>query len=726
MLRSNGILYSLNLYIQVKVIDSCGCPQATNTNTSTPSPNPDSVSRGMQPQHQPLDTFQPGQPATSTYQSGPSLPVQATLSPQDSARSLFTANRPLSFIPFDDRVTLNRPQAEQISEAQGFAIPPLSEPGTQGPGRKIQPSVFSSESDKFGSSSEEPERPDGSLELSKEAVTPSPHDHDSERLQEEAQTAEQSNPVVIGDAAPIFLHRTTQAESYLGSPKEIHSSPSTTSSNRTPTQADFPGIRRSNELSQLVTKDPEEIPPVPIPVDQGISQERGAGRMVTQEESRDPKSSPQPSGIRVVNAAIPAHGGAGQSVRRSTGLTSSDVVGSAEAGTTTWLEPNSTVEQPYPTSHSAGTDSMFHTAGNSREAGAVPPQEVNLHSTPRASVQMGFQDPVYASAGGLRTTSVPVRQGPATIVSAPNQHATRPFSFIEYASKERASPSRDFKPREPSIDSLPDEVHQDRPPSPISPARSLTRNHPDESNELPPVQYGSDRDIVPADGRSSPPNRHRSFSRPFKSPDIAQHPAFRQEQELQPLTEATDLPSQYYPAQIRREEAFLPRQQGTEYQLEGVGPPPIELVRSKSRSRRSSRGSGFFKNLGNSSRADIPPVPTGVERESATPSIPLSTSTPAGTDKKAKRTSLFRSLTGHGSGSDRSKESVTAQAPGSRTDLLQQSQSKSPSADSEDFPTRGKSKKLRDKLKRDPSAGATEPDSGKKKRFSALGASLTS
>ena len=564
--------------------------------------------------------------------------------------------------------------------------------------------------------------------VSRDAVKASIQDQDSERPQEEAQGEEQINPVIIGDAAPILLHQTAEADSYLGSPKEAQSPQSVTSSNKTPTQANFPGLRRSIELrtSQVATTSPEETPPVPTDVGRRTSQERGTGHMVTQEELRDPQSTLQRFGIRIVNTAITAHEGPGQSPARNNDLPTPDIVASAEDGAKTWPPPNTTVEQPNSTPESTEMDSTFHTADSNREPNAVPPQDSNRDPTPQVSVQNTFQEPIHTPAGEARAASVPVRQGPATI-SAPQQQAKRPFSFVEYSSKEPAFSSRQLKPREPSIISLPDEVHQNRPPSPISPARSLMNNNPDEYSDVPPIQHDSDHDVIPMDGRSTPPDRHRSFSRPFKSPDIAQHPAFRQDHEPQSLTEPTDLPTHYYPAQIRREEVLLPRQQGTEYQLEGVGPPPVEPERSKSRSRRSSRGSAFFKNLGNSSKADIPPVPPGVERQSNTPSAPSSTSTPVSADKKSKRTSLFRSLTGHnGSGSDRSRESIAVQAPGSRTDLLQQSRPKTPTADDEDFPTRGKSKKVRSKLQRNPTTGATEQESGKKKRFSALGVSQVS
>lgn len=61
--------------------------------------------------------------------------------------------------------------------------------------------------------------------------------------------------------------------------------------------------------------------------------------------------------------------------------------------------------------------------------------------------------------------------------------------------------------------------------------------------------------------------------------------------------DSADLPPQYYQSPISHEEAFIPRQQTTEYQLAGVGPPP-NVERSGSR-----RGSAFFKEIGDRIRS---------------------------------------------------------------------------------------------------------------------------
>lgn len=199
-------------------------------------------------------------------------------------------------------------------------------------------------------------------------------------------------------------------------------------------------------------------------------------------------------------------------------------------------------------------------------------------------------------------------------------------------------------------------------------------------------------------------------------PNILEHPAYRQGQ--QPV--AQDLPSNYYPAETRREEGILPRHQSTEYQLTGIGPPQAERAPQKRRS--SSRSSIFFKGLsrGNSSRTDVPKMPSvGGRTTSDQPDGSNSLS-----KRASKRTSIFRSFTQRrGSESDRSNDSIVAQAPGSRTDLLQQSGPLTPqplqdTLPSEHNPKESQSNSIRKRLRRRSTPGGVEPEDGKKKRFS--------
>lgn len=213
-----------------------------------------------------------------------------------------------------------------------------------------------------------------------------------------------------------------------------------------------------------------------------------------------------------------------------------------------------------------------------------------------------------------------------------------------------------------------------------------------------------------------PYRHHPSILGSSHDPNILEHPAHRQGQ--QPV--AQDLPLNYYPAETRREEGILPRHQSTEYQLTGIGPPQAERAPQKRRS--SSRSSIFFKGLsrGNSSRTDVPKMPSvGGRTTSDQPdgSDPLS-------KRATKRTSMFRSFTQRrGSESGRSNDSIVAQAPGSRTDLLQQSGSLTPqplqdTLPSEHNPKESQSNLMRKRLRRRSTPGGVEPEDGKRKRFS--------
>ena len=62
-------------------------------------------------------------------------------------------------------------------------------------------------------------------------------------------------------------------------------------------------------------------------------------------------------------------------------------------------------------------------------------------------------------------------------------------------------------------------------------------------------------------------------------------------------TEEIIMPPNFYPGNLTREEALIPRHQATEYSLEGIGPPAIPQADVKDRSRRGSKSSAFFKRL---------------------------------------------------------------------------------------------------------------------------------
>lgn len=216
---------------------------------------------------------------------------------------------------------------------------------------------------------------------------------------------------------------------------------------------------------------------------------------------------------------------------------------------------------------------------------------------------------------------------------------------------------------------------------------------------------------------STVPYRHQpsiSGSSYEPQPDILHHPAYQQSQH----PAAQDLPSNYYPAETRREEGILPRHQSTEYQLTGIGPPRPEQIPQKR--RNSSRSSMFFKRLsrGSSSRTDVPKMPSvGGRTTSDQPGNSNQLS-----KRPSKRASVFRSFTQRrDSESGRSIDSIVAQAPGSRTDLLQQSGpiTPGPLTDTQSSgrnPEETHNKSLRQKLRRRSTSGGVELEKEKKKK----------
>jgi hypothetical protein len=197
--------------------------------------------------------------------------------------------------------------------------------------------------------------------------------------------------------------------------------------------------------------------------------------------------------------------------------------------------------------------------------------------------------------------------------------------------------------------------------------------------------------------------------------------------------ETGDLPAHYYQAPITREAAFLPRQQTSEYQLPGVGPPEEE-----SRSASSKRNSGFFKEIGGRfSRATS--RERGISRsrdgELASPTRAFdsrneyaesSVTSEDMQEQNKRRSSFFRGMNRASTSAlqpPQSRESTIAHHAGSRTDLLLSPQPSpiGPHDKKRSFfgsnSTEPKTKP--NKLSRSSTSGMTD-ESGKKKRFSGL------
>lgn len=193
---------------------------------------------------------------------------------------------------------------------------------------------------------------------------------------------------------------------------------------------------------------------------------------------------------------------------------------------------------------------------------------------------------------------------------------------------------------------------------------------------------------------------------------------------------ASDLPSHLYQQPIPREDAFLPRQQGAEYQIEGVGPPVDEPS-----SGRSRRNSGFFRELGGRiSRGTSRERGNSISREDGFPSaisfespendyVEPSIASEEGKEKKHKkqRSSFMGHLTRASTGvlgTPKTRESMVTHPSGSRVDLTASKQP--PSSKGQTHPQFENSPIEPKQLERAATSVGPNAEPGKKKRFSSL------
>lgn len=314
------------------------------------------------------------------------------------------------------------------------------------------------------------------------------------------------------------------------------------------------------------------------------------------------------------------------------------------------------------------------------------------------------------------STSQPTSGTNTTTPGGEYRNASRPFSFISFGQV----PVGDLTLRGPSLDSGRGRLYKDLPLTPASSEQSVTKSQ----SRVAPIQKDTNHDSTSHRGQSSGKPRGQSFSRPIHDPHLQEHRAFRQEN---PEIDDSNLPSNHYPPQARRGEAIIP--QGTEYRLDGIGPPAAEQI-NKSGARRSSRGSAFFKRLSIPSAPDVPSLPLPHDR--VAPPAESPSKLPISQKRKGKRVSLFRSLTGRsGSDSGHSPSVPAAQPAGAQTDQYmdtiptQQGQYPSPTGQSinQGSPGGPALRASGKKLQRSSTSSVPEQEKGRKKRFSSLGVS---
>lgn len=455
---------------------------------------------------------------------------------------------------------------------------------------------------------------------------------------------------VIGDT-PIFLHAAPEAESYVSSP-QAQRRLSNSSGNQTPTQADFtksgPNVQTSNST---LTDDK-------------------AGSQEQQESERSQKPEPTLSwgpqqgmenekrGITVPHSRYSTH------IPPSTDKGQVEPQGFSETEPSIASEPQilfgTSVKESLPTSSSTSQ--------------AIPDAPIN-------------------------STQVTPRQG--TI----NERPTRPFSFMEISGNEANQRPIETSQREPSISSSDGRQFYDRPPSPVSPQRSITREVSDLHEQ---DQYDT----------------HSSSSRPLQDPNIGNHPAYRRvsqpRQDLHPSFE-------HYPGRTTREDTRPPRQYTIDYSSEGVGPTPVSQPEpTASRSRRGSRNSTFFRNL---AKSEEPSLPSNGSDQVQFPAKSPTQATAPTEGKRSKRNSVFRTLTGRSGGGDRDSNrgnilEKPPVIPEPKSPPRQYTPTIPPPPPSNNTRVEGNTSskaKIKTLQRASTSVVPEKRDGGKKKRFSAIG-----
>ncbi|KAF6236930.1 hypothetical protein HO173_004807 [Letharia columbiana] len=484
-------------------------------------------------------------------------------------------------------------------------------------------------------------------------------------------------PATIGDNAPSLHKETPVVNSHIGSPKDVQTPRSATSSNKTPTQATF-------------TDAGQPAIPAGFPVTfdgTSIQHHRDAGS--------SPRSSSHPqSGF---SAQTSSNDRWGQEIEAAPRF-SQDSEGTfytADSGDGLPETPLPTL--PNPQNQSAGLDAYS----------PVPEGEKMPHQSETSQRQL-LHSPTDVQNG-------------------------RPVSLTRDSVNPQV-PIQDYSWRGPSIDSDMGRINFDHPPSPLTPRQPDNHGALEQRGRTGPVHYGTDHDFDrPSDterSRSRSPSfprqlqdiRRSQDSRPSLDPNILEHPAFRA------VAEGNGMPAQYYRAQLTRDDNFTPRQQTAEHMVVGGGPTVGRRSESKSRSRRGSRSSAFFKAFTTPSKSDHPPLPNAADSQAS--SSPRNS--PAMGDRRSKRLSIFRSRSGDiggGSGDSRSKEKMAPRDASPRdsfTQVAQQVGPTTPRPTEEDTSSKGVSSRRAKKLQRASTSAKPEPDSGKKRRFSVIGASTLS
>lgn len=496
------------------------------------------------------------------------------------------------------------------------------------------------------------------------------------------QSGRSGSPTLLG------THVERRQEQYNQS-KGIHSPQTPSSSNRTPTQADYADyFWRNSSPTAMRTEGGTS----------GDSQHAPGKDDIQQQSTFQPQQNDlHPAPILQPPAEEPL-----ASVNRS----------SPNQG-------HSPIDPPRPQRESEESDGTFRTAmsGQRRNSSiGANSSHRNTFSEPRGQPDERLSKEAPYEVSYMRS---PPTTSPASNIQ--DQPKERPFSFAQFSPSPALQPFKSYSRREPSVDSTGSRIDpsQDVPPSPMSSGQSITHTQINQTDRNNPSEHGTDRQMFPSNTQDSASPEYRPLSEPHQEPTLQDHPAYRQQQ----APDESDEPfGQHYPAPVSRQDPVIPRSEATEFSLQGVGPPPAPRPRTNtSTSKRGSRSSAFFRSF------KTPPT------ETSSPQLASENDVQDDNEKqvankirksKSKRGSLFRSMTG-------AKASSGEDKPG-ETNKVEPSASTRDDADrpvevveNDDSPTMAPSKH-RNRLSRTATPKVEEQQReapSKKKRFSAIGVS---
>lgn len=274
----------------------------------------------------------------------------------------------------------------------------------------------------------------------------------------------------------------------------------------------------------------------------------------------------------------------------------------------------------------------------------------------------------------------------------------RPFSFVELSPNKTQKPVQEVLQHMRGDEANPSGNQYDRNPSPVSPQRSM---HDLRDQSVPAQDHTSD-DFLLSEKQLELATQSGSYH--LQDPNLHEHPAFRHEP---PSVDNSSLRTDYLSAETPRHVSSK--------QHERL-PPAVPPHGAITKSWRDQSESPFFPTLSAATKAEETALV-------AKPGDKTSSPETSGSQTKRKRASLFRSLNGRsGKDRDRGRDNpgiIASPVPTHTQQKINSNYHETAQVD----PSMSETSKARNKLQRASTSAVAEQDSGKKRRFSALGVS---